>query len=51
LLSAHYYAVDTAICLAFAYGGFHAARAAQMTRQYGWLIEKQGAMRWRRKTP
>ena len=51
LLSLHYYAVDTAICLAFGYAGFRAARASQMARQYSWLIEKQGAMRWRRKTP
>jgi small-conductance mechanosensitive channel len=51
LLSLHYYAVDTVICLVFGYAGFQAARAAQMARQYGWLIEKHGAMRWRRKTP
>jgi hypothetical protein len=51
LLSLHYYAVDAAICIALGYAGFHAARAAQMARQYGWLIEKHGAMRWRRKTP
>jgi hypothetical protein len=50
LLSLHYYLVDTAVCLAFGYAGFRAARAAQMARQYGWLIERQGAMRWRRKT-
>jgi hypothetical protein len=51
LLSLHYYAVDAAICLGFGYAGFHAARAAQMAHQYRWLIEKHGAMRWRRKTP
>ena len=51
LLSLHYYAVDTAICLAFGYAGFRATRTGQMARQYSWLIEKHGAMRWRRKTP
>jgi hypothetical protein len=51
LLSLHYYTVDAAICLAFGYAGFQVARAAQMARQYRWLIEKHGAMRWRRKTP
>lgn len=51
LLSLHYYTVDAAICLAFGYAGFQVARAAQMARQYSWLIEKHGAMRWRRKTP
>jgi hypothetical protein len=51
LLSLHYYVVDTAVCMAFGYAGFRAARAAQMARQYSWLIERQGAMRWRRKTP
>jgi hypothetical protein len=51
LLSLHYYTIDAAICLAFGYAGFQVARAAQMARQYGWLIEKHGAMRWRRKTP
>ena len=51
LLSRHYYVVDTVICLAVGYAGFRAARAAQMARQYSWLIENHGAMRWRRKTP
>ena len=51
LLSFHYYLVDTAACLGFGYAGFMAARAAQMARQYGWLTERHGPMRWRRKTP
>jgi hypothetical protein len=51
LLSLHYYAVDTAIGLAFGYAGFRATRTAQMARQYSWLVEKHGPMRWRRKTP
>jgi len=51
LLSAHYYAVDALVCLAFGFAGFQAARMAQMTRQYGWLMERHGPVRWRRKTP
>lgn len=51
LLSLHYYAVDTAVCLAFGFAGFRVTRAAQMVRQYGWLNERAGAMRWRRRTP
>src|SRR6202167_338873 len=34
LLSVHYYAVDSAICLAFGFAGFQAARASQMVSQY-----------------
>jgi hypothetical protein len=37
--------------MAFGYAGFRTARVAQMARQYSWLIERQDAMRWRRKTP
>ena len=49
LLSAHYYLVDSAVCLACGLAGFRAARAAQMVRQYGWLNEADGPLRWRRK--
>jgi hypothetical protein len=51
LLSLHYYLVDTAVCFAFGYAGFWAARATIMARQYRWLAERHGLMRWRRKTP
>ena len=50
LLSPHYYLVDSLVCLASALLGFRTARAAQMVRQYRWLNEAQGWMRWRRKT-
>jgi hypothetical protein len=50
LLSPHYYLVDSLVCLTFALLGFRAARTAQMVRQYRWLNEAQGWMRWRRKT-
>ncbi len=49
LLSLHYYVVDTAICLAFGFAGFRAARAIQMVTQYRWINEPCGRFRWRRK--
>ena len=38
LLSAYYYAVDSAILIAIALAGFHSTRRQQMARQYGFLI-------------
>jgi len=49
LLSAHYYLVDSAVCVAFGLLGFRAARAAQMVRHYRWINEPDGPLRWRRK--
>jgi len=51
LLSAHYYLVDSAVCFLFGLLGFRAARAAQMVRQYRWINEAAGPLRWRRKSP
>ncbi|HEY1980428.1 MAG TPA: hypothetical protein VGH13_10100 [Xanthobacteraceae bacterium] len=51
LLSLHYYAVDTAICMAFGFAGFQAARATQMTSQYRWINALNGPFRWRRRPP
>jgi hypothetical protein len=51
LLSLHYYAVDSAICMAFGFAGFRAARAGQMVSQYRWLNVPNGPLRWRRKPP
>ena len=51
LLSLHYYAVDAAICMAFGFAGFQAARATQMTSQYRWINEPNGPFRWRRRLP
>ena len=48
LLSLHYDAVDSAVCLALALFGFRAARAAQMARHYHWLYQSTGFLRWRR---
>lgn len=51
LLSAHYYAIDTIVCLAFGFAGFRLTRATQMVRQYRWLNAPAGLMRWRKTTP
>jgi hypothetical protein len=49
LLSFHYYAIDSAVCLGFGFAGFRAARAAQMVTQYRWINEPQGRFHWHRK--
>jgi hypothetical protein len=51
LLSLHYYLVDTAVCFAFGFAGFRVTRVHQMIRQYRWINEPAGLMRWRRKAP
>jgi len=51
LLSLHYYLVDAVFCIGFASFGFRATRQSQMVRQYRWLNEPLGLMRWRRKVP
>jgi len=51
LLSLHYYAVDTVICLIFGAIGFQTARATQMVTQYRWLYRPGGPLRWRRRSP
>jgi hypothetical protein len=51
LLSAQYYAADTAVCMALGFLGFRAARVRQMVTQYGWINEMSGRLRWRRKAP
>ena len=49
LLSAQFYAVDTAVCLAFGYLGYRATRVAQMTAQYSWINARSGWLRWTRR--
>jgi hypothetical protein len=49
LLSAHYYLVDSVVCMAFGFLGFRAARVAQMLTQYRWINQPAGALCWRRK--
>ena len=51
LLSLHYYAVDTAICLVSGFLGFRTARAAQMVSQYRWINAPDGPLGWRRREP
>ena len=51
LLSVHYYAVDSAICMTLGFLGFRAARAAQMVTQYRWINTPDGPLGWRRKEP
>jgi hypothetical protein len=48
LLSIHYYAVDSAICMACGFVGFRAARTTQMITQYRWINRPNGPLRWRR---
>ena len=49
LLSLHFYLVDAVVCLVVGLAGFRAARVAQMIRQYRWINEADGPLRWRRK--
>jgi uncharacterized protein DUF6867 len=49
LLSLHYYVADSAFCMAFGFAGFRMTRIGQMVRQYRWLYEADGPVRWRRK--
>ena len=49
LLSLHFYAVDTAICLVAAFFGFRTARALQMVTQYRWINAPDGPLRWHRR--
>jgi hypothetical protein len=51
LLSPHYYAVDSTICLASGFLGFRTARASQMVGQYPWINAAHGPLGWRRKQP
>ncbi len=51
LLSLHYYAVDSTVCLIAGFFGFRAARAAQMVTQYRWINTPDGPLGWRRKEP
>jgi hypothetical protein len=51
LVSLHYYAVDSAICLVSGLFGFRTARASQMATQYPWINAPHGPLGWRRKQP
>jgi hypothetical protein len=49
LLSLHYYLVDFAVCLGFGFLGFRLTRVRQMVSRYGWINERAGWFRWRRR--
>ena len=51
LLSLHYYAVDSAICMFAGFLGFRVARAVQMVTQYRWINVPDGVLGWRRREP
>jgi len=48
LLSLHYYALDTLVCLIAGYFGYRIERVRQMVTQYRWINVRNGPMRWRR---
>lgn len=51
LLSAYYYATDSAVCIALGLLGFRAARARQMVTHYRWINRPDGPLRWRKNSP
>lgn len=51
LLSPSGYAIDTAALLAIALVSFRHSRARAMVRQYPWLYEPAGPLRWRARPP
>jgi hypothetical protein len=46
-LSLHYYAIDTAVCLASGFLSFRLMRVRQMITRYGWINERAGPFGWR----
>jgi hypothetical protein len=48
-LSLHYYLVDYTVCLGFGLLGFRLQRVTQMVTRYGWINERAGILRWRRR--
>jgi hypothetical protein len=50
-LTAHYYAVDYLVCLGLGCLGFRLMRVTQMVTRYGWINERAGWFRWRRRQP
>ncbi|HEY7247502.1 MAG TPA: hypothetical protein VH678_26825 [Xanthobacteraceae bacterium] len=48
-LSLRDYAVDYAVCVAFALTGFRLMRVRQMVSRYGWINQRSGVWRWRRR--
>jgi hypothetical protein len=50
LLSPHYYAVDTLLCLLFGFLGFRLTRVRQMITQYSWINARKGLFGWVRRS-
>jgi hypothetical protein len=48
-LSLHYYLVDYVVCLGSGLIGFRLQRVTQMVTHYGWINERAGLFRWRRR--
>ena len=48
-LSLHYYAIDYTVFLAFGLIGFRLMRVRQMVSRYGWINQRAGIWRWRRR--
>lgn len=46
MFTLHYYLIDTAFLLAFAYAGFRFTRTRQMTTSYYWLYQKTSPFTW-----
>jgi len=49
VLSAPSFAVDYVVMVVAASAGYRIVRAGQMAGQYGWLLERAGPFRWRRR--
>jgi hypothetical protein len=48
-LSLHYFLVDYAVCLGLGLLGYRVRRVTQMVTRYGWINERVGLLRWRRR--
>jgi hypothetical protein len=48
-LSLPAYLLDYAVCLIFGLLGFRLMRVAQMATRYGWINQRRGLLRWRRR--
>src|SRR5262249_35191893 len=48
-LTLHYYLIDFAVCLGSGLLGFRLMRVTQMVSRYGWINERDGLLRWRRR--
>lgn len=51
ITSIHYYAVDTAVLIAFASIAYCLTQASCMTTQYPWLYRRTGPFTWREREP